>query len=279
VGLLFFPSVVFWSSGIIKETLALGAVAMVAFHFLSLIRDQKITWRSLIGLIFFLWLLLNLKYYWAAVLLPSMIAGLAIHWTVERKTQKPTILAIAWVSVFLLLSIAATFSHPNFYLDNLLSVIVENHNAYKNVSRPGGIIGYYDLSASWWSVIVNSPLALLSGLFRPTIFEASSLTNFAAGIENLLLLVLVLFRLRSVRMPIAENRLIVFSTLGYIMVLCVFLALSTPNLGTLSRYRVGFLPFFVVLILVNHPLLKLFNGKPSDYIRSEPSWPVGSRDI
>jgi hypothetical protein len=279
VGLLFFPSVVFWSSGIVKETLAFGAVAMLAFYFLSLIRGQRITWRSLIGIIFFLWLLLNLKYYWAAVLIPSMIAGLVVHWAVEKKTRNPWILATSWLAVFLLSSIAASFTHPNFYMDRFLSVIIDNYNAFKSMSRPDNVINYYHLSANWSSILVNSPLALFFGLFRPTIFDASSPTAIAAGIENLLLLILVLYKIRSMRMPIAENRLIAFTASVYIVVLCVFLALSTPNLGTLSRYRIGFLPFFVVLILVNHPLLKLFNGKSSDHIRSELPRQVGSRDI
>jgi hypothetical protein len=34
----------------------------------------------------------------------------------------------------------------------------------------------------------------------------------------------------------------------YSVLLCIFLALSTPNFGTLIRYRVGFLPFLLVLI-------------------------------
>jgi len=39
-------------------------------------------------------------------------------------------------------------------------------------------------------------------------------------------------------------------------VLAVFLALSTPNFGTLSRYRVGFIPFFVFLTACGNVLLE-----------------------
>jgi len=283
VGLLFFPTVVFWSSGIVKETLAFGAVAMLAFYFLGLMRGRRIMWRSLIGIIFFSWLLLNLKYYWGAVLMPSMITALVIHYAVERKTWNSLILIPAWLAVFVLLLIAVTFTHPNFYMDRFLSVIVDNYNEYKKISRIDNLIVYYDLSPTWKSVIINSPVALFFGLFRPTVVEASSPTSIAASLENLLLLILVLGKLARLRMPSGENRLIVFTTLVYVVVLCVFLALSTPNLGTLSRYRVGFLPFFVIPLIVNNPILnlilKLFNGKSSDHIRSEPPRAVGSRDL
>jgi hypothetical protein len=279
VGLLFFPSVVFWSSGIVKETVAFGAVAMLAFYFLSLMRSQRITWRSLVGIIVFSWLLLNLKYYWAAVLMPSMMAGLAVHWVIEKKTWNPLVLFTSWLGAFLLLSLIATLTHPNFYMDRFLAVIVESNEAFRSLSRADNLINYYELSPTWSSILINSPLALVFGLFRPTIFDATSLTATVAAVENLLLLVLVLYKLRSIRMPIAENRLIAFTTLVYVIVLCVFLALATPNMGTLSRYRIGFLPFFVILLLVNHPLLNLLNGKSSDHIRSEPPQSGGSRNL
>ncbi|MEI9918069.1 MAG: hypothetical protein WDO14_04615 [Bacteroidota bacterium] len=279
VALLFYPTVVFWSSGIVKETLAFGAVSMLAVYFLSFMRGQRITWRSLIAIGLFSFLLLNLKYYWAAVLMPSIITGLIIHYAVEKKTFNSKILISSWLAVFALLVIAVSFTHPNFYFERFLSVIVDNYGEFKQISRADNLINYYNLSPTWTSVIVNSPLALLFGLFRPTVFDASTPTAIIAGAENLLLLVLVLGKLRSLRMPMAENQLIAFTTLVYVVVLCVFLALSTPNLGTLSRYRVGFLPFFVILILVNHPILKLFNAKPSDHLRSEPPRSGGSRDL
>jgi hypothetical protein len=151
------------------------------------------------------------------------------------------------------LSFVASLTHPNFHLDRLLTVIVENNQLYK-----GDIIQYHNLSPDWPSMLINSPLALWSGLFRPISFWGSaSADTMAASVENLLLLVLVVWKLKTLRMPMTENRVVVFTTLMYILVLCIFLALSTPNLGTLSRYRVGFLPFFVFVILVNHPLFTL----------------------
>jgi hypothetical protein len=39
------------------------------------------------------------------------------------------------------------------------------------------------------------------------------------------------------------------------MLLAIFLALSTPNFGTLSRYKIGFFPFLVFLTLYKNPLL------------------------
>lgn len=260
--LLFLPSVVFWSSGIIKESLAFGAVEIFALYFLTIMHDEKLDLKFFVEIVLAFTLLLYLKYYWAAVLIPSLVSAIRI------KKMAPKKFAAGWfVLTFLVLCLAISLLHPNFYLSRFLSVIVENHNAYVHLSN-GNLIHYYNLSPDWTSIIINSPWALVSGLFRPFIFEVSSVTGIIAAVENLLVLILFVWKIKNIRMPSRENRLIIFAVLTYIVVLCIFLALSTPNLGTLSRYRVGFLSFFVLLILADHPILNLINGKPSNHIRS-----------
>ena len=258
IALLFTPSVVFWSSGIIKETIAFGAVTMLAVYFLSLMRGDKLTWRSIIGIILFMYLLLSLKYYWAAVLIPSMITAVIIRQVAPKRFLVPW-----FILVFFVLAFLASFTHPNFYLSRFLQVMVENHDIYIVRSQPDKIIHYYNLTPDWSSIVINSLWALWSGLFRPMIFEASSFPVVVAALENLLLLGLVIWKLKFIRMPKPENQVIVLTALVYVVVLCMFLALSTPNFGTLSRFRVGFLPFFVLMILVDHPILVQKSQKKS----------------
>lgn len=268
IALLFTPSVVFWTSGIIKECVAFGAVAIIVVHFLSFMRGEKLTWLKAISLIVFMYLLLNLKYYWGAVLLTSLLSGLVVHWTVEKRINDPWKLVASWLAVFFVFAFVASFTHPNFWPSRFLQVLVENHDIYIVRSAPEKLIHYHNLTPDWASVIINSPWALFSGLFRPVIFEAQPPFGYLAGLENLLLLVIVLWKLRYIRMPLQENRVVVFTAVMYVVVLCIFLALSTPNFGTLSRFRTGFLPFFVLLILADHPILNFINGKPSHHIRS-----------
>jgi hypothetical protein len=258
--LLFLPSVFFWTSGIMKESIAFGAVAILAIQFLSVMRGQRLKWTGYLGIALSAFLLLSLKYYWGAVLIPSMVASVILYWSMARKQYRGWIIAGAWFLVFAVVCIVASFTHPNFYLERLPGVIVENHDAFVSISRPENLIGYYHLSAGWISILLNSPWALVSGLFRPVILEAGSATSTLAAVENLFLLVLVFWKLGSVRPPLEQNRLIVMTAVGYIVVLCIFLALSTPNFGTLSRYRVGFLPFFVLLVLKDHPVFRLFKS-------------------
>lgn len=270
ISLLFIPSVVFWSSGIIKESLAFGAIAILFVHFLSMMRSKRLKLRAFMALGFYTYLLLSLKYYWGAVLIPSMVTSLIVYWIFARRKQNALAMTGTWILVFGLLSLIASFTHPNFYMERFLAVIVENHDIFVRISRPDNLIEYYDLSANWGSILINSPWALFSGLFRPMVLEARSMIGVAAAVENLFFLVLVFWKLKHILTAgrqdpmsleekptdVGRSRLIVMAVIVYIVVLCVFLALSTPNFGTLSRYRVGLLPFFALLILFNHPVLR-----------------------
>lgn len=256
ISFLFFPSVVLWSSGVVKESLAFGGLCVLTGFFFAIHERQRFkAWEFLIALLS-AYLLLNLKYYWAAVFFPAMLTGVIVgripghlQWGMGKTWS-------IWLTVFLLLSLGVSQLHPNFYLQNFLIVIKENHDAFVELSANTLYIQFYRLSASWGSVILNSPWALLSGCFRPFLFEAGNPMQILAGVENLLLLVLFLFQLSRLKLPHGRERIAFISALVYVVVLCIFLALSTPNFGTLSRYRIGFLPFLVFLLLMNSPSMR-----------------------
>ena len=118
------------------------------------------------------------------------------------------------------------------------------------LTNSNNAIHYRDLSPSLNSVLLNVPQALVSGIFRPFVWEAHNVTSMAAGVENLILLILTLMAIPSMpKLFSSPNRILVLAILTYILILATFLALSTPNLGTLSRYKVGFLPFLVYLLI------------------------------
>jgi hypothetical protein len=97
---------------------------------------------------------------------------------------------------------------------------------------------------------------LFSGLFRPFIAEARTALQLLIALENLVLMVLTAGALTQVkRLASSKHRLLLLAILIYTILMCIFLALSTPNFGTLSRYRVGFLPYFVFLLTIENPLI------------------------
>ena len=167
--------------------------------------------------------------------------------------------------LFLVVCFGVTLIHPNFYLERFLQVLASNYHEFIQLSSPGNLV-HYDLQPTWWSVIYNSPLAISSGLFRPFIWEASNVLQVIVSIENLFVLTLTLaalFRLPSLKS--SSYRLLIFSSIVYILILCLFLALSTPNFGTLARYKVGFQPFLIFILLADSPVLRWLELKRQSF--------------
>ena len=103
-------------------------------------------------------------------------------------------------------------------------------------------------------MLFNAPEAVWIALFRPYIWEANNFVMFLAGVENLLLLALVIFVLirlgpiRTFRRIISEPY--VFFSLIFTVAFAFAIGISTFNFGTLVRYKIPMLPFFMSFLLI-----------------------------
>jgi len=258
IGFLFFPSVVFWSSGLIKESLAMASLFFLTSIFLKVWMRERLRFWEWILIPLSLWLLWNLKYYYLAVFLPVVSACLVVNLLFsERLKFKPPVYRIfIWCMVFLIPLIGVSLVRPNFYPERLLHVILSNYEEFHAISDANDLIYYNNLQPTVESILRNAPWALFSGLYRPWPWEAGTVFQVFISIENILLLILSCTALGKVKQMVrSPNGMLLFSIALYVVMLCVFLALSTPNFGTLSRYRVGFLPFFFLLITVENPVV------------------------
>jgi hypothetical protein len=272
VAFLFFPSMVFWSSGLIKESLALSSLFFLSGIFLELWFGRNFAIAHWLLVIFASWVLWNLKYYVGAVFFPIVLAALAYRFIHVRFLKQGRLLTklFYWVLIFIIPISVVSFLKPNFHPQQFLHVIVDNNRAYNNLSAPEDLIHFHNLEPTPASVLVNAPWAFFSGLFRPVIWESGNVLQLLVSLENLLLLALTAMALYNfwdiVRSP---YRMLIFCTLVYVGALCIFITLSTPNFGTLARYRVGYLPFFIFLVCSNQHILRILQRSFNRLVRDK----------
>ena len=270
VGLLFFPSLVFWSAGLIKESLAMAGLYFLAGIFIRVWFSQKFRLSYLLPLVLSVWVVWNLKYYYAAVFFAVVITSLGYKYASNRLHFRRSFSGECgiWLLIFFLALALVSLLHPNFSPQRLLSVIVDNNESYSVISAPEDQVQFYSLQRAWGSLILNSPWALVSGLFRPFIWESGNILQFMISLENLLLLtVFVVAILKAGQLSKSNQRVLVFAVIVYVILLAVFITLSTPNFGTLSRYRVGYLPFFITLVLSARPVLNVLERSFNRLVR------------
>ncbi len=271
IAFFFFPSILLWTSGLLKENLLLTGLCIILTVYLKMLDTKpsqiKFSRRILYLLILFivLFFLYRLKYYYTAIFAPLLLA----HWVAVKGApllgsfinkwqfhcSKLAIQYFLFITVFSLSVSIATLSHPNLHLANILQAIVTNHTKMAGESmHQYNLIVFNDLQPEISSFIKNLPQAFIEGLFRPYLWEKGNVLKKLAAVENLCLLFLVLFSLlqfKKRKQYIKTLQLETLFIIFYVLIMCTLLAFATPNLGTLVRYKVGYLPFLLLLILPN----------------------------
>ncbi|WP_299985377.1 hypothetical protein [uncultured Pontibacter sp.] len=258
VAFLVFPSVVYWSSGVLKESVLMGGMGLLLGSSLYLLfgklKRKPVLYLllALLGL-YLIWLV---KYFIAVALALTVALALLlklifynpklahIHWLIKGLALLLLFSGIAWLGTQL---------NPNLNLEGLPDVVYGNYQVSLLASQGKPRIDFPFLEPTYLSFALHSQLAFIGMLFRPFIWEVYNVRTFAAALENTLLLLLAFGFVRDLfeagRVKWRYGYLLT-AVLVYVFVMGVLLAYSMPNLGTLNRYRVVVLPFVVYLLLL-----------------------------
>ncbi|GAB2967995.1 hypothetical protein GCM10027048_43520 [Hymenobacter coalescens] len=258
VGLLLWPSATYWSSGITKESLLLAGCALLLAAALRLLYEPapavRLGWvlLALLGA----WLSFKMRFFFGGALLAVLLA-LAVVRSAEL-LGGPMRHRSAQALLFGVLLVAGIWLagqvSPVFRFNKFASQLTRTYAALlqKSAGRPH--VALPELAPTPESILRYTPKAVASTLFRPFAWEGDTVFYGFAALENLALLILTAaalwdcFQQRWAPLPFA----LALALLTYCLLLAALVGLSTPNLGTLSRYRAPWLPLLVYL-LVSQP--------------------------
>ncbi len=242
------PSMVFWSSGVLKESIAMFCFGMLVFLFIKNYLNRKFNYPDFILFVFIAVLYWLIKYYLVIVLIISMATVLTadvIETRFHRRINFPL-----FAGLFFLYILAGSFAHPNFSLLDFFKVLHNNHEEIIRISNKNSLIPFIPVKEAFGGFLINIPMALFAGLFMPLPLQGSSLITLGPGIINLLILfttVMLLFK--GVHFPEGNMKRLVYGAILYIFSLAVLLSYAAPNFGTLERYKISYLPLFLLLVL------------------------------
>ncbi len=244
---LFFPSVVFFGSGLTKESLSIALLGWGTAQALKVKDLRSFIYFGLVAIVC-AWGLAQLKFYYLAF----WAGGIGTHLLAYQIVHKTNLPAWGYVVVFVGVCVLGVFlSSFVFDFDTLVLMTVLNHNTTYVSSQPQDLIhysihggqGYISLNASWISLFYNAPIALEAGLFRPYVWEASDKLKFLMSLENLGVLGLAICAVVLIfwkGLPKLSKEEVLFScaVLMYVVGLLIIVALASPNMGALVRYKV-----------------------------------------
>jgi hypothetical protein len=269
ISVLFIPSVVFWGSGLLKDTITLSAVGWYTYHFYYFFIRRKYSFWSAFCIFFSAYLLISIKPYILFALLPGSIIWLSnqrlkkIRSKVLRSMAAPFFISIGVGLGFLILSqmgdVLGVYS-----IDKVLDKAVESNFDQKQEYYGGNSFDIGDFDATLPGIMSKAHLAIAATLFRPYLWDARNPVMFVSALENTYILFLTLFLLIRLKFfgfftLIWENPLLLFSVL-FALFFAFSVGLATSNFGSLVRLKIPCIPFFVSSLFV----LKYFYEKKTN---------------
>lgn len=260
ISILFFPSVVFWSSGLMKDSLMIGALGWFTYS-LDQFSSGKNLVRNFLILSLAAYMMITVKVYIFLAYAPLLFLFILFE---KLKAIKAVLLRVFLVLVVIVVSIFSfLYAYSSFEeelgtyaLENVTSSMEKLNTTLASMTAEQGAESNFNLGAQFegtpQSLIKVAPFAIVASFFRPFIWEASKVSQLLSALESLALMLITLFlfvRLgpfRMVRFYLSDP--MIFFCLTFALVFGVFIGATTVNFGTLVRYKIPCLPFYAIAL-------------------------------
>lgn len=234
------PSVLFWGSGILKESILLFSLGLFVLSLNNFLNIKRKRFISSFGLILSVFLLAITKTYVLLTIIPSATAWV-ICWKYNH--LKPTITFLVTNIFYIIIAFQLKHIHPSLDVPgNIRFKQIDFINVAKETNS-GSRIYLKPLSESILSYLNNAPQALINSLFRPTLFECNSILSVFACVENLLFSILIVLTLLFFKPPQREQKIILLFCVFFTLSLSLLIGYVVPVVGAIVRYKVPMLPF------------------------------------
>lgn len=260
IAVLFMPSVVIWGSGILKDSVTLGALGWVTYALLEMTTHKKSNFRNTSILLFFSWIIFSIKIYILLCLLVAASASIVFQFSAFIKNPMIKILAIPFIAIafssfgyFVLQKVSEDDSR--YSLDKIAqtAAITAYDIRYGWGARNGDNSGYDigTLDGSFSNFISLAPQGIIVTLFRPWPWEARNILMILAAIESMVITYLtinVIFRSKLTRILTFTKTPTGVFCLTFSLIFAFAVGVSTANFGTLMRYKIPVIPFYMTYI-------------------------------
>lgn len=244
ISIYLIPSVIFWGSGNLKESILILALGFYTLYLFKTLNNFKLVNVGL--LLIYAMLLFYTKSYVLLTLIPGTISLLISKYFEFKKLG---LISILTLTVCFICMILTHHLLPEFDLITQIQNKQVEFNTVAIEMNAASKINLPQLDNNIFSIIYNSFLALINTLFRPTIIDATSLLSFIAGIENLIIIILIAFAIIFPLKPSEKQKQFIYFSICFTILLSIFIGLIVPVLGAIVRYKIPYLPLIYLSLL------------------------------
>jgi hypothetical protein len=261
VAVLFIPSIFFWGSGLLKDTLIMGALGWTFAAFYQVfIRRQQILLNVLV-LIGGILVIKSIKVYILICFLPALLLWFFFNYqrhirsVFVRVIITPLLLAMTLPASYFTVQ-QVTQESNRYSLDKLAYTTQETSSWLYHVSKLEGGSGYTlgQSDGSIEGMLALFPKAIFVTLYQPLLWQARNPVMLLSALEAAYFLWLTLKILWRVRIfgifKALDKQPFVIACLTFSLVFSAGVGLASANFGTLVRYKIPMMPFFLTALYI-----------------------------
>lgn len=274
ISILFFPTVAFWSAGLLKDTLCIAAIGWLTYSVYGLLYKKKAILKNCIIAFLSVYFLAVLKVYILLAYVPFFVLFIilknvqGIKLKFFRYLLAPGLIAL---SIYAFSQILTTYNNElgAYAVEDLTSSISHLNEVIQQRSDRADAASNFNLGATFdgtfTGLIKIAPIAVATTFFRPFLWEAHKISQLMAALESLVLMFFTLYVMFKSGVftfikLILSDPLIMFCFL-FAVVFGIFVGASTLNFGTLVRYKIPCLPFYSISLFLIYEKAKVISSR------------------
>lgn len=274
VSILYFPTLAFWSAGLLKDTLCIAAIGWLTYSVYGLLYKKKSIFKNCIIIFISGYFLVVLKVYILMAYVPFFVLFIilknvqSIKFKFFRYLLAPGLIAL---SIYAFSQILTTYNNElgAYAVEDITSSISHLNEVIEQRSDRADAASNFSLGATFdgtfTGLIKIAPIAVATTFFRPFLWEAHKISQLMAALESLVLMFFTLYvifksGLFTFIKLILSDPLIMFCFL-FAVVFGLFVGASTLNFGTLVRYKIPCLPFYAISLFLIYEKVKVRSAR------------------
>jgi hypothetical protein len=258
IAILFIPSVVFWGSGILKDTVALACVGWLTYTAYRVFILRKFSLVNILLLIITIQLTSIVKGYILIAFMPGLVFWILNTYKSKIKSK---FVRMTITPFLLLLTIAAggflvselSASLGKYNIENLEKVASDTQWWHHQANLEGSIYSLGEIDYSPLGLLRKFPAAVNVTLFRPYLWEAGGAVVMLSALESLVLLFFTLYiffkaGFKGIFRAISDPT--IMFCLVFSLIFAFAVGFTSYNFGALARYKIPCIPFYVAMLFM-----------------------------
>lgn len=260
IAILFLPTFVFWSSGILKDPLCTGAMGWLTYAVYEAFYKKKALLKNIFIIIVASYVLILLKIYILVSYTPFLILFLILKNVNLIKSTFLKIVIVGGILVGIMLGYTQIMRGLNDSMSQFaksgisktIQTYQKNYADQENWAESNFSLGV-EFDGSTLSLIKMAPAAIAATFYRPFIWESRKPATLLSSFESMAMMFFtlkVLFSVGFFKFFKALRRPAIAYCISFALLFGIFVGATTPNFGTLCRYKIPCMPFYALSMIL-----------------------------